>query len=282
MQLSPRYEGRAIIEFTAGPVDLSVPLLRQRRRLAGVLAGLSDEQWATASRCEGWTVRDVVSHLVTTDQFWVLSASAALGGEPTRFLAGFDPVATPALLVDRAKEQSPTEVLAAFQAGVDAFADLVSDLGPEQWAMPAEAPPGHIALHAMVRHALWDCWVHERDILGPLGLEQEIEPDEVRAALEYAAALNPGFTASIGGGRTGTLAVLGTDPDVRLLVRLDDAAIVSELTGDVPEGAVTIGGPAIALLEALSVRAPYPCDVAESDRWLVSGLATVFDNPPPG
>jgi uncharacterized protein (TIGR03083 family) len=51
-----------------------VPLLRQRRRLAALLGSLDDQQWATTSRCEQWSVQDVVAHLVSTNQFWAFSA----------------------------------------------------------------------------------------------------------------------------------------------------------------------------------------------------------------
>jgi uncharacterized protein (TIGR03083 family) len=38
----------------------------QRRALAGLLAGLDAEDWEHESLCPGWTVRDVVAHLVAT------------------------------------------------------------------------------------------------------------------------------------------------------------------------------------------------------------------------
>lgn len=36
----------------------------ERRRAADMFAGLSDEQWAAASLCAEWTVRDVAGHLI--------------------------------------------------------------------------------------------------------------------------------------------------------------------------------------------------------------------------
>ena len=39
-------------------------LVAERHRLADTLDTLTDEQWATPSLCAGWTVRDVVAHLV--------------------------------------------------------------------------------------------------------------------------------------------------------------------------------------------------------------------------
>lgn len=276
MQLTPRYDGPPVLQFDDAPGDVSVPLLRQRRRLGAVLDGLDAAQWGAPSRCEAWSVRDVVAHLVGTDQFWVLSATAALAGEPTRLLRGFDPAVTPSQMVDQTQDQSPAEVLAAFHAGVEAFAAAVTGLDAAQWSMPADGPPGHVPLHAIASHALWDAWTHERDIVLPLGLPHAEEPDEVVACLEYAAALGPAFLAVGGSTRTGTLAIIGTDPPARVIVELGESVTVSART--LPPDAVVLDGPSVALLEALSLRGPFPCAVADGDRWMLGGLATVFDS----
>jgi uncharacterized protein (TIGR03083 family) len=43
------------------------PLIHgEREALAADLADLTDEQWATASLCPGWSVRDVLGHLTAT------------------------------------------------------------------------------------------------------------------------------------------------------------------------------------------------------------------------
>ena len=221
-------------------------------------------------------MRDVVAHLVGVDEFWVFSTTGALAGEPSRSLTGFDPVATPPQLIEGRREQSPPELLAAYRAGVDTFGNLVTGLDAAQWAMLADAPPGHVSLHAMVRHAIWDAWIHERDILLPLGLDPTVEADEVQACLEYVAALGPVILAASGSPDPGTLAVVGTDPDARAVVELDEIVRVTT-EAPVPEGAVVLQGPSVDLVEALSLRAPLPQPVRAEDRPLLSGLATAFD-----
>src|SRR4249920_1896678 len=43
------------------------PLIHgEREALAADLATLTDEQWATASLCPGWSVRDVLGHMIAT------------------------------------------------------------------------------------------------------------------------------------------------------------------------------------------------------------------------
>jgi uncharacterized protein (TIGR03083 family) len=250
-------------------------MLRQRRRLAALLGGLDADQWSTASRCAGWTVQDVIAHLVTTNQFWAFSVGAARAGEPSRFLATFDPVATPAELVDAVRSLSAAEVLHQFVETTDALASAVDGLDENGWAMLGEAPPGHVPLRAVVMHALWDSWIHERDIALPLGLVPVEEADEVADSLRYAVALTALLQVAGGSTRRGAIEVDGTGPDVRFVVELNGSVSVSE--GEAPAAPLRLTGPAVELLEALSFRAPLTAPVPDEQRWLLAGLAEVFD-----
>lgn len=274
MQLTPRYDGPTLLHIDDAVGNPAVPMLRQRRRLVEHLRTLDDEQWRMPSRCDGWTVQDVVSHLVSVDQFWGMSIGAGLAGTPTRFLATFDPVATPAQLVDRTQGLPAAEVLDSFAAGVDALAATVADLDVTSLSTIAEAPPGHVAMRAVLLHALWDAWIHERDILVPLGIAQALEADEVTCCLAYAAALGPALTASMGSTREGSLVVQATDPDVVVVV--DAGSTVTVRLGGTP-GEPHLRGPAVDLVDALSFRAPFPTPIDDEHQWLVGGLAVAFD-----
>jgi uncharacterized protein (TIGR03083 family) len=199
MKVSPRYDAEPIVRLDGAPGAVGVPLLRQRRRFADVLSSLSPDQWATPSRCEGWSVQDIAAHLAGTDQFWNLAITSGLSGAPTRMLVGFDPKATPAALVDAERGASPTDTLAAFRKATEALCSIVASLDDEGWTALAEAPPGHVTVSAAAHHALWDSWVHERDVLVPLGMAQDEEPDEIVAILRYVAALKPRARAPVAG-----------------------------------------------------------------------------------
>jgi uncharacterized damage-inducible protein DinB len=88
MLLSPRYDGPPILSIGGPPEVQHAAVVRQRRRLEATLADLSDDDWRSPSRCEGWTVQDVVAHLVGVNAFWQSSVLAGLAGTPTPCLSG--------------------------------------------------------------------------------------------------------------------------------------------------------------------------------------------------
>ena len=182
MRITPRYEGAAVINVDAVVRSPSAALVRQRARLAETLSGLTTGEWNTPSRCGGWTVQDVVGHLVGVNRFWSLSIQAGLRGEPTRLLASFDPVRVPAAMVQAARGASASATLDSFQATNAQLGTLVGSLTDADWDKLAEAPPGHLAIRAVALHALWDSWVHERDILIPLLRQQAVGTTQIRLA----------------------------------------------------------------------------------------------------
>ncbi len=273
MKLSPRYEAPAIITID-GPVDDQLaPVMRQRQRLAKTLAGLDAAEWSSPTRCEGWTVQDVVAHMITVNGFWQMSTVAGLSGAPTRVLENFDPAATPPLIIAPMRALSPSEVLEQFVASNDGYLDVITALDADGWSTLGESPAGHVPIRLLAQHALWDCWVHERDIALPLGFEPPVEDDEVLSCLRYAAALSPAFAISSGQAIGGVFAVESSDPDSSFVVEVGDSVAVRDRTDP---GAPCLRGDAVELVEALSIRAPLPDSAPVEWKQLLGGLETAF------
>jgi uncharacterized protein (TIGR03083 family) len=283
MQLTPHYGADPLIVIEGDPAAILEPLVRQRRRFAALLADFDDDRWAAPSRCDGWSNRDVVVHLDSTNAFWSFSIASGLKGEPSRFLASFDPVASPAELV-AGSDLSGAAAGERFAASTEALCQLLTGLDDAGWRTLAEAPPGHLSVAAVAHHALWDSWVHERDVLLPLGEAPTVEADEVAATLRYAAALSPAFAVNGGRRDGGLLAVAVTDPEVAFEVEVADRVTVRDV--EVPDGPagsavdradLVLRGDAVDLAEALSVRRPLDQQVPGPAAWMVAGLAEVFD-----
>jgi uncharacterized protein (TIGR03083 family) len=277
MQLSPRYDGPSVFAIEGRLDDQREPLLRQRRRLQDALATLTDEQWKQSSRCDGWSVQDVIAHLIGTNSFWSMSIAAGLAGAPTRVLAAFDPAATPALMVAPMRSMSPAEIHEQFVETNQSLFDVVEPLDDAGWSTTAESPAGHVPIREVANHALWDAWVHERDILLPLGLAPAEEPDELVSCLRYVAAVAPVLGHMSDPTRRGSLEINATEPDVDIVIEVGETVVVH--SGSAPRGAIRLRGRAVDLIESLSIRAPLDQDVPEDGRWLLEGLAAVFDTP---
>lgn len=275
MVIHPRYDGPAILSIE--PVDDPLAaIVRQRRRLADLLTDLDAEQWATASRCEGWTVQDVIAHLTGVNDFWRASVRAGAAGAPTRMLVGFDPAATPPLLIEPMRGLSPAEALDQFVSSNDKLLASLEGLDDPAWDAIAESPAGHVSIRLVGDHALWDSWVHERDVALPLGIEPAVETDEVVASLRYAAALSPAFAVDSGSSPDPRLyEVAASDPDVSFVMEVGETVLVRSGTA---QGAAVLRGDAVELVEALSMRVPLPLGTpAEWRSMLGGGLASVFD-----
>jgi uncharacterized protein (TIGR03083 family) len=276
MKLSPRYDGPQLLSIDGRADDQAVVVRRQRQRMEAVLGELTEDEWQTPSRCDGWTVKDVIAHLVTVNGFWETSVTGGLAGTPTRILASFDPAAHPPLLVEPMRAMSGREVLDQFVASNRAFLDALTPLDDDGWATIAESPPGHVSIRLLAAHALWDSWIHERDITLPLGLTAAEEPDEIASSLQYAAAVGPALAITLNTAFAGQLAVAASDPDVSFTLDVGESVAVRN-TAPAP-GTPCLRGSAVTLIEALSIRAPLPADTPREWHALVTGLASVFDN----
>ena len=171
---------------------------------------------------------------------------------------------------------TPAEVLEQFVASNDAFLDALVPLDDDGWSTIAESPAGHVSIRLLAFHALWDSWIHERDIALPLGLEAVEEPDEIESCLQYAAAIGPVLLIGDRESLATEAGVLATEPHVGFTLEVRESVVVRAATP--PAHIPCLRGPAVALVEALSVRAPLPADAPFEWRQLVKSLATVFDH----
>jgi uncharacterized protein (TIGR03083 family) len=275
MRLTPRYDGPVVLASDDHPSSQLVPVTRQRQRFQSLLAELTGDQWAHSTRCEAWTVRDVVAHLVRVNEFWNASVVAGLAGEPTRMLARFDPATTPPLLVDAMSSFSASEVFDQFVSTNDSLLATLSALTAGEWSMLAESPAGHVPIRLVAQHALWDSWVHERDVAIPLGITPDVEPDEVTSCLRYAAAVSPVLGIGLGRAGAGVLAVEATDPTVRFELEVDDRVTLRNRSSDTD--APCLCGSAVEMTEALSLRLPMSSSAPIEWRRLLGGLEAAFD-----
>ncbi len=143
-------------------VDVWPTVQAERKSLAADLAGLADDQWATASLCVGWTVRDVVAHMTATAKITAATFFPKLMG------AGFSLKRMQAKDIGVERGSTPSDALARFSAEVGS----------------TKHPPGPA-----------DTWlgevvVHSEDIRRPLGIAHNYPVDAVVQVADFYKGSN--------------------------------------------------------------------------------------------
>jgi len=136
----------------------------ERAQLADLLRSLTPRQWQVPSLCAGWTIRDVVAHMLSYEEL-------SPRGLVSRFSRGW-------LRFDRANEIG----LADF-GGHDPQ-QLVELL--DRSIQPRGLPTGFGN-----RIALVDGMIHQQDIRRPLGIPREIPVERLVPALDFARIAPP-------------------------------------------------------------------------------------------
>jgi uncharacterized protein (TIGR03083 family) len=127
---------------------------------------LSDEQWDHASLCEGWRVRDVVSHMCLGYTTPMLS----MVGKLARY--GFKvPKASKEESIAFGTAHSPAQILEVF--------DTIHRDGVRKG----------ITKVISTKEALVDHLTHHQDIRRPLGLPRVMPEERLRAALDFVPQL---------------------------------------------------------------------------------------------
>lgn len=163
-------------------MDLMLEAERERAELADLLADLSPEEWEVPSLCAGWTVRDVVAHLLSYEGLSLLQVGVHLARGRLRF--------------DR--------------TNAAALADHRTT-SPEALMQRLRDFPRPTGLTASRGGAvgLVDALIHQQDIRRPLHRPRPLDPDRLRYALKFTVTAPPlrGFWKARG------VRVVATDVD---------------------------------------------------------------------
>jgi uncharacterized protein (TIGR03083 family) len=202
--------------------DIWPTIHAERRALADDLDGLTPEQWGTASLSEGWTVHDVLAHLLVLARMTPVRFVTRFAGARFNFARYADQQ------IAREARPDQAQTLAAFRAAQDR----------------TTAPPG--PAETWVGEHL----VHGEDIRRPLGITRSYPMDAVLSTLDFYQRSQP----IVGGrDRVAGLTLRATDADHSVGTGPEVTGpaldLVLAATGR-PAGWATLAGPGLETLKS--------------------------------
>lgn len=154
------------------------------------LVAVGDDQWDDPTPCEGWTVRDLVNHVVGAN---VLSTGLLHGATAEEMVAGY------------ARDFLGEDPPAAFRASVaeqrSAFAE------PGALERTCDHPLGPVPGWQLLGFRLSDHLLHAWDLARAIGADEQLDPEVVELVYGGMAAMGEGLAAMgvFGSGASGTV-----------------------------------------------------------------------------
>lgn len=214
---------------------LTDALRKQYSALATFLETLPDDAWQRPSLLPGWTIQDIVSHVIGTES-WLANEPDPPSDVPVTTLlrehkdiTGFNE-----RWVDSLRGASPSAVLQRLREVTAKRSKALGNMTQADFDNVSWTPAGESSYGRFMRIRLFDMWIHEqdiRDVVGQPGHEvgpcAEISFDEIQGALGYVV----GKKAAAPQGSSVTFEING--PLYRTLHVVVDgrAALVDELEG---------------------------------------------------
>jgi len=145
----------------------------QHDELAGILADLTDSDWARPTRCEGWVVADVVLHLAQTDEMAIGSLEGRyaeavdelMAGSGVRTMGNVDDGA--AAMVSAQRGLPPSAIRERWLRASGAVRSLASAAdGHKRVAWVT----GELSVTTLAATRLAECWIHTGDVADAVGV----------------------------------------------------------------------------------------------------------------
>ena len=217
--------------------------------IAALLAGLSEDEWRTATALPGWDVHAVVAHIVGTESMLLGLATP----EPDVDLETLEHVrnfvgAMNEPWVRSLRGESGAALLERFRDVTAQRRAVLTAIPVEEWNAPTQTPAGPDSYGRFMRIRAFDCWMHEQDIRAALGREPsaaQLSGADARQSLDEMAASMSFVVGKKGQAPDGSRVLLQlTGPLSReIRVAVDGrAALVEDFGGAEPTAVVTLDG----------------------------------------
>lgn len=145
--------------------ETAADLAAEHAALDAVVAGLTDEQWATPTPSPGWTVADQIGHLTYFD-----GAAAIAITDEAAFAASIGALLEDMDGVTLHRHLAPSELLAAWRANRARLLDVARQLEPGR-RVPWYGPS--MSARSFLTARLMETWAHGQDVVDAVGATRE-------------------------------------------------------------------------------------------------------------
>ncbi|MFF2397111.1 maleylpyruvate isomerase N-terminal domain-containing protein [Nocardia sp. NPDC058114] len=184
---------------TPGREQLTDLLAEQWEAIALLVTDLDEKAWRRTSPLPGWTLFDVVAHVIGTES-WLLGETPP-PHDPLRPKTDVrtlphvrnEVAVLNEIWVDRLRPLSGKRLLALFDETTERRRAALAAMDDDAWQAPTVSPVGQVPYGRFMRVRLFDCWMHELDLADGIG----------RSVPEGGARAEAAFTElTLGLGRT--------------------------------------------------------------------------------
>lgn len=202
--------------------------------LDALTTSLSDDQWSAPSVLPGWSMADVIAHVIGTE-----SVLAGREVEPRRDVGALDHVRNPIgelneRWLDHFRGSSRGEVMAAYREIVAVRTDMLTRMTQEEFDADSVTPAGPESYGRFMRIRVFDCWMHEIDIRDSTDGSAPTDAVPAELALDEIAASLPFVVGKRAATPKGTSVLMRIGGVVSRAIRIevgDRAVAVDEFAG---------------------------------------------------
>lgn len=255
----------------------------------GLLTDLPDASWAMPTPLPGWSVHDVVAH--------VLGTESMLLGVPTPEadvdVAELDHVRNPIGVLNECwvrhlSGEPAADVLARFRDVTATRRRVLSAMTDDEWNAPTATPAGPESYGRFMRIRVFDCWMHELDIREALSRpssDRDVDSPAARLAVDEMTASMAFVVGKLGKAPAGSRVALELTGPLARTIRVaveGRAAVVDGFGGADPTTTIRIDGVQFTRLAGgrpMSNARPTAIDFegdAEVGRGIVDNVAYVI------
>lgn len=168
---------------------------------AALCRDLTDEEWALPTRCPGWSVQDLISHMLGTEAMLAGRPQPAVDVPDAPHLRNDIGRFNEAWIIER-RSHCGADVLDEFVAITSDRLAALGRMRQAQFDEEAWTPAGKATYGRFMQIRVFDCWMHEQDARAALdrpghltGPAVDVSLDEIAQALGYAVGKRAGAPA---------------------------------------------------------------------------------------